>query len=79
VTIEVDAAKGRGDLKVGDRVRIAGSGMYAGEIAVIEKISNGVIQSATVRTVAGRTRQARTVDLVPVGTAEGGAGGSAAD
>jgi hypothetical protein len=53
--------------------------MYAGEIAVIEKISNGVIQSATVRTVAGRTRQARTVDLVPVGTAEGGTGGSAAD
>ncbi|MFN8621469.1 MAG: hypothetical protein U0869_12065 [Chloroflexota bacterium] len=78
VTIEVDAAKGRGDLKVGDRVRIAGTGMYSGEIAVIEKISNGVIQSATVRTMAGRTRQARTVDLVPVGAGEGGHNAGAA-
>lgn len=72
VSIELDAAKGRGDLKVGDRVRIAGTGMYSGEIAVIEKISNGVISSATVRTMAGRTRQARTVDLVPVGPGEAG-------
>ena len=72
VTIETDAAKGRAGLKVGDRVRIIGTGMYTGEIAVIEKISNGVISSATVRTEAGRTRQARTVDLQPVGAHDSG-------
>jgi hypothetical protein len=70
VTIELDAAKGQAGLKVGDRVRINGTGMYAGEIAVIEKLSNGPISSATVRTEAGRTRQARTVDLAPVGATE---------
>ncbi len=70
VTIELDAAKGRAGLKVGDRVRITGAGMYAGEVAVIEKLSNGPIASALVRTEAGRTRQARTVDLVPVGAHE---------
>jgi hypothetical protein len=72
VNIELDAAKGRTGLKVGDRVRITGSGMYTGEIAIIEKLSNGVISSATVRTEAGRTRQARTVDLAPVGAGETG-------
>jgi len=75
VTIELDAAKGRAGLKIGDRVRI-GSGAYAGEIAVIEKLTaNGPIASATVRTEAGRTRMARTVDLTPVAANEtGGAG-----
>jgi hypothetical protein len=72
VTIELDAAKGQAGLKVGDRVRINGTGMYAGEIAVIEKLTNGVIASATVRTEAGRTRVARTVDLQPVGAHETG-------
>jgi hypothetical protein len=69
VTIELDAAKGRAGLKIGDRVRI-GSGAYAGEIAVIEKLTNGPISSATVRTEAGRTRMARTIDLTPVGAGE---------
>ena len=77
VTIDLDAAKGRPGLKVGDRVRITGTGMYTGEIAVIEKLSNGPIASALVRTEAGRTRQARTVDLVPVGAHEPGAPSSA--
>ena len=78
VTIELDAAKGRAGLKIGDRVRI-GSGAYAGEIAVIEKLTNGPIASATVRTEAGRTRMARTVDLTPVGAHEGAASAVQAD
>jgi hypothetical protein len=63
VTIELDAAKGRTGFKVGDRVRIAGTGLYAGELAVIERMSNGAISAAFVRTEAGRSRQVRTVDL----------------
>ena len=67
VTIDLTAATGRSDVKVGDRVRLAGSGLYSGEIAVVEKLVGGVIPSAFVRTEAGRTRQVRTVDLVAVG------------
>jgi hypothetical protein len=33
---------------------------------VIEKLSGGVIPTALVRTEAGRTRQARTIDLEPI-------------
>ena len=51
-------------------MRIAGNGLYAGEIAVIERLSNGVIPSAVVRTEAGKTRQVRTIDLEPVGPAD---------
>lgn len=79
VTIDLDAAKGRPGLKVGDRVRITGTGMYSGEIAVIEKLSNGPIASALVRTEAGRTRQARTVDLVPVSAHDHGGAPSSAE
>jgi hypothetical protein len=53
-------------LSVGDRVRIAGGGLYAGEAAVIEKLTSGVIPAALVRTEAGRTRQVRTIDLEPI-------------
>ena len=70
--IDVNAGKGRAGLSVGARVRIAGSGLYAGEIAVIERLSNGVIPSAVVRTEAGKTRQVRTIDLEPVGQAAKG-------
>ncbi|MDF2733708.1 MAG: hypothetical protein K0S97_331 [Chloroflexota bacterium] len=66
-TIDLTAGKGRAGLAVGGRVRIAGSGLYAGEIAVIEKLgTGGVIPSAIVRTEAGKTRQVRTIDLEPV-------------
>lgn len=68
-TIDLDAAKGRPGLKVGGRVRIAGTGLYAGEIAVIEKLVAGVIAQAVVRTEAGKTRSVRTIDLEPVGPA----------
>ena len=65
-TIDVNASSGRAGLSVGDRVRIAGGGLYAGEAAVIEKITSGVIPAALVRTEAGRTRQVRTIDLEPI-------------
>jgi len=66
-TIDLNAGKGRAGLSVGGRARIAGSGLYAGEIAVIEKLVTGVIPQAVVRTEAGKTRQVRTIDLEPVG------------
>ncbi len=65
-SIDLTASSGRAGLAVGDRVRIAGGGLYAGEIAVIEKLASGVIPAALVRTEAGRTRQVRTIDLEPV-------------
>jgi hypothetical protein len=65
-TIDLTAGKGRTGLTIGGRVRIAGSGLYSGEIAVIEKLVTGVIPQAVVRTEAGKTRQVRTIDLEPV-------------
>jgi len=67
--IDVNAGKGRAGLSVGARVRISGSGLYSGEFAVIERLANGVIPSAVVRTEAGKTRQVRTIDLEPAGPA----------
>ena len=65
-TIVLNAGKGRAGLAVGGRVRISGTGLYSGEIAVIEKLVTGVIPQAVVRTEAGKTRQVRTIDLEPV-------------
>jgi hypothetical protein len=65
-SIDTNAGRGRGGLAVGDRVRISGTGLYAGEAAVIEKLVSGVIPAALVRTEAGRTRQVRTIDLEPL-------------
>ena len=65
-TIDLTASSGRAGLSVGDRVRIAGGGLYAGEAATIEKLVAGVIPSAVVRTEAGRSRQVRTIDLEPI-------------
>ena len=65
-TIDVNATAGKAGFSVGDRVRISGAGLYAGEAAVIEKLTSGVIPGALVRTEAGRTRQVRTVDLDPL-------------
>ena len=61
--INLSAGAGRSGFTVGDRVRIEASGMYAGEMAVIERLSSGVIPSALVRTDGGGTRQVRTIDL----------------
>jgi hypothetical protein len=68
-SINLSAGAGRAGLKVGDRVRIAGTGLYSGEIAAIERLTSGAIPSAVVRTESGRTRQVRTIDLEPVGPA----------
>lgn len=65
-TIDPTATTGKAGFAVGDRVRITGAGLYAGESAVIEKLTTGVIPGALVRTEAGRTRQVRTVDLDPL-------------
>jgi hypothetical protein len=66
VSIDLAARHGRDGLAVGQRVRILGTGLYAGELAVIERLSAAVVPAATVRTEAGRTRQVRTIDLEPV-------------
>ena len=62
-TIDPTATTGKAGFAIGDRVRITGAGLYAGEAAIIEKLTTGVIPGALVRTEAGRTRQVRTVDL----------------
>ena len=66
VAINQQARLGRSDIVVGSTVRILGTGLYAGETAVVERLAGGVIPAATVRTSAGRTRQVRTIDLEPV-------------
>jgi len=66
VSIDLSAQRGRDGLAVGQRVRILGTGLYAGEVAVIEKLGGSVVPAATVRTEAGRSRQVRTIDLEPV-------------
>jgi hypothetical protein len=66
VRINAAAGAGRAGFSVGDRVLIEASGMFSGEIAVIERLSPGVIPSALVRTESGRSRQVRTIDLVAV-------------
>jgi hypothetical protein len=62
--INTDALVRRTDLAIGDRVMIEGTGLYAGETAVIERLSAAMIPSAVVRTEAGRTRTVRLVDLL---------------
>ena len=64
-TIDLNAGNGRAGLSVGDRVRIAGGGLYAGEAAVIEKLTSGVIPAALVRTDAGPHCPVHAVDLGP--------------
>jgi hypothetical protein len=63
-SINLQAMTGRADIVPGTRVQIT-SGLFAGEFAVVEGLVGGVIPAAVVRTEAGRTRRARTIDLVP--------------
>lgn len=63
VAIDLTAGSGKTGLRIGQRVRINGTGLYAGESAVIERFTSGAIPAAFVRTSSGGTRQARTVDL----------------
>jgi hypothetical protein len=62
--INLQAMTGRNDIVQGVRVQIT-SGLYAGEFAIVESIVGGVIPAAVVRTEAGKTRRARTIDLIP--------------
>ena len=62
--INLQAMTGRADIVQGARVQIT-SGLFAGEFAIVESIVGGVIPAAVVRTEAGKTRRARTVDLIP--------------
>lgn len=64
VSINLDAMKGRDGVRQGTRVQIM-SGLYAGEYAIVQSLAGGVIPAAVVQTEAGRTRRARTIDLVP--------------
>lgn len=61
--INLSALTGRKDISVGDRVRIGGGGLYAGELAVVDSLVGGLIPAAAVRTEAGKTRRVRAVDL----------------
>ncbi len=65
VSINLSAVKGRSSISLGDRVRIL-SGLYVGEVAIVESVSGGVIPAVSVRTEAGRSRRVRTIDLEPV-------------
>ena len=65
MSINLQAMTGRPEIGVGSRVRIT-SGLYAGELAIVESVVGGVIPAAVVRTDDGKSRRARTVDLVPV-------------
>jgi hypothetical protein len=67
--INMKAGMGRGEIVAGMRVTILGTGLYAGETAVVESLVGGVIPAAMVRTEAGRTRRVRTIDLAPAGPA----------
>jgi hypothetical protein len=77
VTINLDAMKGSQKVQQGGKVQIA-SGLYAGELAIVESVVGGVIPAAVVRTEAGRTRRVRTVDLVPYSAPNPPAGGTVA-
>jgi hypothetical protein len=72
--INRQAGTGRTGIEVGLRVIVQGTGLYAGEVAVVESISGGVIPAADIRTESGGTRRVRTIDLVPAPEATGAAG-----
>ena len=65
VAINLSAVTGRASIVPGVRVRIL-SGLYEGEIAIVESVAGGVIPAAQVRTEAGAARRCRTIDLEPV-------------
>ena len=75
--INNQASTGRTGIDVGMRVIILGTGLYAGETAVVESIAGGVIPAANVRTEAGRTRSVRTIDLAPAPSASTAPSGAA--
>lgn len=66
VTINPAAQGGRPDLAIGDRVVIAGSGLYVGESATVEAMGAAMVPTAHVRTDSGHARLVRQIDLTPL-------------
>jgi hypothetical protein len=66
VAVDPNARIGRKDIFAGSRVTILGTGLYAGETAVVARMISGGIPAALVRTEAGGMRRVRTIDLQPV-------------
>jgi hypothetical protein len=64
--INLEAGLGRAGISVGMPVMIVGSGRLAGETAVVESLTGGVIPAATVRIQSGHKGRVRTVDLKPI-------------
>jgi len=65
--IDLAALEARTDISVGDRVTIAGGGLYAGEQATVEAVNHGAIPTMMVRTDEGKARRVRGVDLRRIG------------
>ena len=65
IAMDVSAGLGRTGLSIGQHVRIAGSGLHAGETGVIERFTGSVVPTAVVRMASGGTRHVRTIDLEP--------------
>ncbi len=63
--INTQAVTGKPGIEVGMAVTILGTGLYAGETAIVESLGGGVIPTASVRTESGRARRVRTIDLAP--------------
>lgn len=64
--IDLNAGRGRADIVAGGRVRINGSGPFAGETGTIERVIGGAIPAALVRTASGRSGRVRLVDCEPL-------------
>jgi hypothetical protein len=60
--MDTRAGLGRSGLAVGQQVVVAGTGLYAGETGVIERLTGSVVPTAVVRTATG-TSLIRTIDL----------------
>jgi len=64
--IDTKAGRGRADVLAGSRVLVSGTGPFAGETGVVERVIGGVIPAALVRTESGRSGRVRLVDCEPV-------------
>lgn len=64
--VDARAGLGRSDVSAGSRVAIAGSGPFAGETGVVERVIGGPIPAALVRTASGRSGRVRLIDCTPL-------------
>ncbi len=64
--IDMKARQGRADVVAGTRVLVSGSGPFAGEAGVVERVIPGAIPAAMVRTESGRSGRVRLVDCEPI-------------